>query len=77
MIAYGCGKGRIHRNLQTPYDPKAPEPLKVCTCCERELPVSSFGKIKRKGGSGVKSMCRACENDDKRARRSMKREAVA
>lgn len=62
MIVYGGGKsGRIHRNVQTPVDPKEPELTKVCKCCERELPVSEFWTVKTKSGRRPKPMCRACE----------------
>lgn len=62
MIAYGGGRsGLIHRNVQTPVDPKEPELTKVCKCCERELPVSEYWTVKTKHGRSPKPLCKACE----------------
>ena len=62
MIVYGGGRsGRIHRNVQVAYEPKPPEPTKVCNGCERELPVSEYWTVKTKHGRSPKPLCKACE----------------
>lgn len=74
MIAYGVGRsGRIHRNIQTPYEPTQPEPTKVCTKCERELPVSEFWTIKTKDGRRPKCWCKVCEREMKRLSREKRK----
>ena len=66
MIAYGSGRsGRIHRNIQTAYEPTPPEPTKACTACGRKLPVSEFWTIKTKDGRRPKCWCKVCERDRK------------
>lgn len=70
MRAYGCGKsGVIHRDVQTPFEPKQPDGRRLCACCRRELPLSDFGANKNTA-DGLSAYCRPCARDKLKIQRS-------
>lgn len=70
VVAYGCGKGRIHRNVQQPYEPPEQPTSKTCAKCGEEKPVSEFPFSKR---DGLGNCCRECDNARKRESKARKR----
>lgn len=71
-MIYGCGKGRIHRNVQPlPAEPEK-KPVggtKICHRCGRELPLRDFSLLAR-NADGLDHQCRECRSERRKKAKS-------